>query len=51
MKTRIDDLPIVLVSRLVARGEISRDSLTARLRFADDGVEYGVRRGRRAFCG
>jgi hypothetical protein len=42
MKTRIDDLPVVRVSILVANGYISRGAMTALVRFGDDGVEYGV---------
>ena len=42
MKRTIDDLPLVRVSTLVARGDIRRDAMTARIRFGDDGVEYQV---------
>ena len=42
MKRTIDDLPVVRVSTLVARGEIRRDAKTALVRFCDDGVEYQV---------
>jgi hypothetical protein len=42
MKRTIDDLPVVRVATLVARGEIRRDAKTARVRFGDDGVEYQV---------
>jgi hypothetical protein len=42
VKTRIDDLPLVRVSTLVANGYIGRDAMTALVRFADDGVEYVV---------
>ena len=42
MKRTIDDLPLVRVAALVARGEIRRDAKTARVRFGDDGVEYQV---------
>ena len=42
MKRTIDDLPVVRVSTLVARGYIRRDAKTARVRFGDDGVEYQV---------
>ena len=42
MKRTIDDLPLVRVATLVARGEIGRDAKTARVRFGDDGVEYQV---------
>jgi hypothetical protein len=42
MKIRIDDLPMVRVSTLVANGYISRGAVTALVRFGDDGVEYGV---------
>jgi hypothetical protein len=45
MRTRIEDLPLVRVSTLVANGYIGRDAMTALIRFGDDGVEYviGVR--------
>jgi hypothetical protein len=42
MKRTIDDLPLVRVADLVARGYIRRDAMTARVRFGDDGVEYQV---------
>jgi hypothetical protein len=42
MKTRIDDLPVVLVSTLLANGYITRGAITALVRFGDDGVEYVV---------
>jgi hypothetical protein len=42
MRRTIDDLPLVRVANLVVRGEIGRDTKTARLRFGDDGVEYQV---------
>lgn len=42
MRTRIEDLPLVRVSTLVASGYIRRDTKTAVIRFGDDGVEYGV---------
>jgi hypothetical protein len=42
MKTRIDDLPVVRVSTLVAKGYIARDAVTALVWFGDDGVEYVV---------
>jgi hypothetical protein len=42
MRTRIEDLPLVRVSALVAQGYIKRDAKTALLRFGDDGVEFGV---------
>ena len=42
MKTRIEDLPLVRVSTLVANGYIKRDAVTALIRFGDDDVEYGV---------
>jgi hypothetical protein len=42
MKRTIDDLPLVRVADLVARGCIRRDAKTARVRFGDDGVEYQV---------
>ena len=42
MTTRIEDLPLVRVSTLVANGYIRRDAVTALIRFGDDGVEYGV---------
>ena len=43
MRTRIEDLPVIRVSTLVASGYIRRDAETALVRFGDDGVEYGVR--------
>jgi hypothetical protein len=42
MRTRIEDLPLVRVSTLVANGYIRRDAVTALVRFGDDGIEYGV---------
>jgi hypothetical protein len=42
MKRTIDDLPLVRVADLVARGYVRRDAKTARVRFCDDGVEYQV---------
>jgi hypothetical protein len=42
MKRRVDDLPMVRASTLVALGDIRRDATTALLRFGDDGVEYQV---------
>jgi hypothetical protein len=42
MRLRIEDLPLVRVSTLVANGYIGRDALTALVRFGDDDVEYGV---------
>ena len=42
MRIRIEDLPLVRVSTLVANGYIMRDAETALIRFGDDGVEYGV---------
>jgi hypothetical protein len=42
VKRTIDDLPLVRVATFVALGEIGRDAKTARVRFGDDGVEYGV---------
>jgi hypothetical protein len=42
MTSRIEDLPLVRVSTLVANGHIKRDAVTALIRFGDDGVEYGV---------
>jgi hypothetical protein len=42
MRTRIEDLPVVRVSTLVANGYIRRDAVTALVRFGDDGVEYGI---------
>jgi hypothetical protein len=38
MKTRIEDLPLVRVSTLVANGYIGRDAETALVQFGDDGV-------------
>ena len=42
MRTRIEDLPLVRVSTLVANGYNKRDAVTALIRFGDDGVKYGV---------
>jgi hypothetical protein len=42
MKRTIDDLPMVRVSALVARGCITGNAKTALVRFGDDGVEYQV---------
>jgi hypothetical protein len=42
MRTRIEDLPLVRVSTLVASGYVRRDAETALVRFGEDGVEYGV---------
>ena len=42
MKRTIDDLPLVRVADLVARGDIRRDAKTASVRFGDDEVEYQV---------
>jgi hypothetical protein len=42
MKRTIDDLPLVRVADLVARGYIRRDATTALIRFGDEGVEYQV---------
>ena len=42
MRTRIEDLPLVRVSTLVANGYIRRDAVTALIRFGDQSVEYGV---------
>ena len=42
MKRTVDDLPMVRVATLVARGEIGRDAKTARVRFDDDNVEHQV---------
>ena len=42
METRIEDLPVIRVSTLVANGYIERDAPTALVRFGDDGVEYVV---------
>jgi hypothetical protein len=42
MKTVIDDLPVVMVSRLRAAGVIGRDTKTTTLRFDDSGVEFVV---------
>jgi hypothetical protein len=39
MKTRIEDLPVIRVSALVASGYISRDAVTALVRFGDDRIE------------
>jgi hypothetical protein len=42
MRIRIEDLPLVRVSTLVASGYIRRDAVTALIQFGDDGVEHGV---------
>jgi hypothetical protein len=42
MRTRIEDLPVIRVSTLVAHGYISRGAVTALVRFGDDSVEYVV---------
>ena len=42
MRIRIEDLPLVRVSTLVANGYIRRDAVTALIRFGDEGVQYGV---------
>jgi len=42
MRTRIEDLPLVRVSTLVANGYIRRDAKTALIRFGDESVEYSV---------
>jgi hypothetical protein len=42
MERTIDDLPMLKVSTLVARGDINRNTRTASIRFSDDGVEYVV---------
>ena len=42
MRTRIEDLPLVHVSTLVANGYIGRDAASALIRFGDESVEYGV---------
>jgi hypothetical protein len=42
MRTRIEDLPIVRVSTLVASGYIRRDAVTALVRFGDESAEHGV---------
>ncbi len=42
MKRTIEDLPLVRVATLVARGCIRRDEKIARVRFGDDGVEYQI---------
>jgi hypothetical protein len=42
MKRTIDDLPMVRVSTLVAKGYIKRDAVVALIRFGDDEVEYQV---------
>jgi hypothetical protein len=42
MRIKIEDLPLVRVSTLVANGYIGRDAETALVQFGDDGVEYGV---------
>jgi hypothetical protein len=42
MRIRIEDLPLVRVSTLVANGYIRRDAVTALIRVGDEGVQYGV---------
>jgi hypothetical protein len=42
MKIRIDDLPFIRVSTLVANGYIKRGDKAVLVRFGDDGVEYVV---------
>jgi hypothetical protein len=42
MRTRIEDLPLVRVSTLVASGYVRRDAETALVRFGDESVEYAV---------
>jgi hypothetical protein len=42
MRTRIEDLPVIRVSTLVANGYIRRDAVTALIRFGDESVEYGI---------
>jgi hypothetical protein len=42
MRTRIEDLPLVHASTLVASGYIMRDAVTALIRFGEDGVEQRV---------
>jgi hypothetical protein len=42
MRTRIEDLPLVRVSTLVARGYIGRDAVTTLVQFGDESVEWGV---------
>ena len=42
MRTRIEDLPLVRVSTLVANGYIRRDAVTALIRFGDESVEHGI---------
>lgn len=42
MRSRIEDLPLVRASTLVANGYIRRDAVAALIRFGDDGVEHGV---------
>jgi hypothetical protein len=42
MRTRIEDLPLVHASTLVASGYITRDAVTALIRFGDESVEYAV---------
>jgi hypothetical protein len=51
MKRTIDDLPVVPVSALVARGYISRGAMTALIRFDDGGTEYQVGVRMRPFPG
>jgi hypothetical protein len=45
----IDDLPVILVSRLRATGEIGPDTKTATIRFDDGGVEFVVGIAQRKF--
>jgi hypothetical protein len=42
MRTRIEDLPLVRVSTLVANGYLGRDAVTTLIRFGDESVEYQV---------
>jgi hypothetical protein len=42
MKSTIDDLPVVLASRLRALGLIGRETTSAAVRFDDSGVEFVV---------
>jgi hypothetical protein len=42
MRSRIEDLPLVRVSTLVASGYIRRDAVTALVRFGDESVEHQV---------
>jgi hypothetical protein len=53
MKPVIDDLPVILVSRLRAIGENGPDTKTATIRFDDSGVEFvvGIVRVRRRLRG